>query len=236
MASLTNWARDPTGRFPQRPYYTQQHMDFTCEQLVINHLKELHGRVDFPLDTEDLKILLEQQTSDLDLYSDFCNQEESVEGSTQFFLSKGPVVRISRLLTESESRQNRLRTTLSHELGHVVFHSCLTAFADQQRLIPASDSNGSISFICKRSDILQQSSRPVDWMEWQAGYASGAFLMPHSELKLLESDFRKSSQYFGPIYDNQTHALSLVAHVQNRFQVSKQAARVRLAKLEIIEK
>ena len=44
---------------------------------------------------------------------------------TLFERGKRPRVLISRGLTEDPRREKRLRTTLGHELGHVILHSRL---------------------------------------------------------------------------------------------------------------
>ena len=231
-----NWARDPSGRFPQRPYYPQDEVDYICEQLVVDYLNEQYCKIDYPLKTEDLKVLLDQKVSDLDVYADLSSEGEDVEGMTDFFTARKPIVRISKTLTEDPYRENRLRTTLTHELGHVALHSCLTSLTGQQSLFQTTDRDSRLVIRCKRSSILLPVSKAVDWMEWQAGFASGALLMPQTELKQVVADFRESSGYFGPIYDNQTHALALLGSVQSKFQVSKQAARVRLGQLKLVEK
>ena len=48
-----------------------------------------------------------------------------MEGLTEFRLGQKPSVKISALLAEDEGRKNRLRTTLTHEYGHVHFHAYL---------------------------------------------------------------------------------------------------------------
>ena len=142
----------------------------------------MNGKTEYPIRTEDLKVLVEDHAADLDLYADLSVEGENIEGVTEFFHSERPVVRISKALTEDESRQNRLRTTLTHELGHVVLHSPLTSLSGQQRLFQTTERDRSLVLRCKRNSILLAVSKPVDWMEWQAGYASGAFLMPKTEL------------------------------------------------------
>jgi Zn-dependent peptidase ImmA (M78 family) len=69
--------------------------------------------------------MIEQETSDLDLYADLSVEGEDVEGLTEFYRNKKPSVKIARELSLDLSRYSRLRTTLAHEYGHVKFHAFL---------------------------------------------------------------------------------------------------------------
>src|ERR1700681_3122034 len=51
------------------------------------------------------------------------HRNTQVEGITDFFPGKRPKVRIARHLVEDERMANRLRTTLTHELGQLKFHA-----------------------------------------------------------------------------------------------------------------
>ena len=192
------------------------------------------ARQDLPIGTEDIKVLLEDHVLDLELYADLSCEGQEIEGITTFFHSEKPAVRISKSLTANDLRQNRLRTTLTHELGHVVLHSPLTGFSRQQNVNQTSANMSSFVLACERRSIHELDRKPVDWMEWQAGYASGAFLMPKTKMEQVESDFRNSSGHLDPIYEGQTHALALESLVKGTFQVSNQAARVRLRQLKLL--
>jgi len=52
----------------------------------------------------------------------------------------------------------------------VVFHNFIWAFEQPSLFKPDS---GNLTIKCNRDTILN--ARDVDWLEWQAGYASGAF-------------------------------------------------------------
>lgn len=119
------WVPDTTGRFQWRPSYRPKELDFECERIVSGFLLGKYGAIDFPLSTDDLSIMIEGDTTDLDLYADLSGEGEEVEGLTDFFPSKKPAVKISRELSLDGSRVGRLRTTLAHEYGHVRFHKFL---------------------------------------------------------------------------------------------------------------
>jgi hypothetical protein len=94
------WVNDITGRFPQRPHYNPEEIDYECENVVIDYLKHKYNCVKFPISTDDLTILIEKSTSDLNLYADLSADGEDVEGATDFFLDKEPAVFISEKLSE----------------------------------------------------------------------------------------------------------------------------------------
>ena len=144
------WIRDNTGRFSQRPFYEAHELDFECETLVTTFLQNKCGKVSYPLSTEDLTILIEQNTSDLDLYADLKQEGDEVEGMTLFLRKNKPRVLIDQRLSNQPNRENRLRTTLSHELGHVKFHSFLVS--DQQLSLFNTD-DAALRIVCKRDTI-----------------------------------------------------------------------------------
>lgn len=228
---MVRYVRDTTGRFSQRPHYSQAELDRECENIITIFLKEKHGEIAFPVSTDDLTVLIERDTDDFDAYADLSIYGTDVEGITEFQLNKKPRVKIAKHLTEDSRRENRLRTTLTHEYGHVHFHTHLWEMEP-----PAPDllnrKPHANKQICKRDTILDTSQ--TDWMEWQAGYACGAFLMPISYLRRSVAAFQESHGLFGVIGTTTEHGQSLIARVQNDFGVSADAARIRLLKLNIL--
>jgi len=84
--------------------------------------------------------------------------------------------------------------THTHEFGHVKFHGPLWAqkFANGDLLERGVNSNKAIS---KRDNILD--APQSDWMEWQAGYISGALLMPATPVRRLVSDYCSPRELHG---------------------------------------
>ena len=119
-----NWTRDTTGRFRQRPHYLNKELEQVCEDAIYRFLQARHGRVTFPISTADLTVLIEQNVADLDSYSEL---EDDIDGLTDFFPRKKPRVKIAARLQEPRF-ENRLRTTLTHEYGHVILHGFMFAF------------------------------------------------------------------------------------------------------------
>ena len=91
---------------------------------MFSFLEERYGEIRFPISTEDLAHLIERESEDLDLYANLTAHGPDVDGVTEW-LGERPCVKISVLLAAADHRENRLRTTLTHEYGHVHFHTAL---------------------------------------------------------------------------------------------------------------
>jgi hypothetical protein len=192
-------------------------------------MREVCGDFALPIPTDVLTKLIERDTQYLDLYSDLSEEDgTNVEGVTDFCPGAKPIVRVASALSEAGNRINRLRTTLTHEYGHVKFHDYLyqegeelgSLFPDAFEKKPAK---------CKRETMLDAPA--TDWMEWQAGYVCGSMLMPLTYLKKLVTDYRKQNNILGSIGDSSKEGLVLLATVADTFDVSQEAARIRLLKL-----
>jgi hypothetical protein len=72
------------------------------------------------------------------------------------------------------------------------------------------------------------SARKVDWMEWQAGFVSGVALMPKSYLYSAIAPIRDRMGIYGQVAPSSDAATAIVNAVVERFQVSREAATVRL--------
>lgn len=220
---------DTTGRFAKRPHYEPAELDRECELLVSGFLKAKHGRADYPVCTDDLATFIEREAQDLDLYADLSEYGTGVEGITIFLPGSRPKVKIDRTLSENETRRNRLRTTLTHEFGHVHFHAYLfDEKAKSVDLFQANPGNPDTVQVCKRETILD--ARQSDWMEWQAGHVCGAILMPASVVR------RFVKETVVDLGDIALTALEgkLIAAMMHRFEVSAEAARVRLGRLGLV--
>ena len=223
---------DSTGRFPERPHYRPQELDNECEKLITRFLRTLYGEVRFPVRTDDLTKLIERDADNLDLYADLENLGSSVEAVTMFHPRRKPVVQVSAELSNNPRYENRLRTTLTHEYGHVHFHAYLWNMRPSNvgRFTFRAEAG---PMHCKRESML--SAPEIDWMEWQAGYVSGALLMPRSHLGKLVTEHQKQKGLPRSMSADSAHAEALVAMLVDAYQVSEEAARVRLTKLGYLE-
>lgn len=224
---------DRTGRFAERPHYTPDELDRECERIISAFLRKRHGELRFPVTTDELGILIEQSGVSLDAYADLTAYGADVEGVTAFFPDKEPEVSIAEPLANDPRRENRLRTTLTHEFGHAHFHRHLWAEKlSAGNLFARRYANADNKAICKRDTILNAAQ--TDWMEWQAGYVSGALLMPASQIRRLVSDYCQPHGLHGSVHTGSEHALHLLRAVMDQFAVSEEAARVRLLKLNLL--
>ncbi len=211
------WVPDSTGRFAVRPQYTRSELDAECERAVNGFLDAKYGKASFPISTDDLAIMLEQVTSDVDLYADLTYLGEDVEGMTEFSPGRRPSVRISQKLSLDATCRARLRTTLAHEYAHARFHSFLwtlqfdrsgTGFWSKlskqhnryqklrarfgQRMemhdVALARAGGGLLIEAGGRTGEAAGSAAQDWMESQADYASMASLMPVSAVKRFVRD------------------------------------------------
>ena len=223
------WIKDNTGRFAERPYYEREELESMSEELITGFLRETHGRASFPVSTEDLTILVENHTSDLDQYADLAHEGLDVEGVTLFFKDRAPAVKIAEHLANPGGHEHRLRTTLTHEFAHVKLHGFLWQF-NQLSLFP--EQNTGLGPRCQRVGIL--GTTQTDWMEWQAGYVSGALLMPFTSLNKLVGTAVGEWRAFGSVAMTSEEGQQLIRLVATEFEVSQEAARVRLAQRGVL--
>jgi Zn-dependent peptidase ImmA (M78 family) len=228
---MVKMVRDNSGRFAQRPYYTAAELDRECEHIVSAFLTARHGQFRLPVTTDELSILIEQHDASLDSSVDLSDYGQDVEGMTAFYPDRNPEVSISNRLANDARRENRLRTTLAHEFGHVHFHRHLWAEKFMTgRLFDRQSTENKV--ICKRDSILD--AKDADWMEWQAGYVSGAILMPVGSIRRLVADFCGNRGLHAAVALASEPGQQIVNDVMVRFSVSEDAARVRLLKLGLL--
>ncbi len=220
------WIADKTGRFRERPHFEREELDLDCEEVVHSILRERNkGELRFPITTDDLMVMIEKSGADLNPYADLSSYGSDVEAVTEFVYGRKPLVKISNLLSEDPRMKNRLRTTLTHECGHVRHHGYLWELKAAQEYLFSGDSDA--AQVCKREKIVGAGA--YDWMEWQAGYCCGAFLMPIGDLRSTCHEFmlRQGTGPF-PFYPETSESEALIQCVMSVYEVSWDAARVRL--------
>jgi Zn-dependent peptidase ImmA (M78 family) len=191
------------------------------EKIVTDYLRSKHGKVEFPFSTDDITTLIERDVADLDQYADLTIYGTGVEGVTEFVRAGKPRVSISNNVHRHE---NRLRTTLTHEYGHVRLHAYL--FAMEQRQLQVDGNRKANAIYCMRDTMISASK--YDWMEWQAGYVSGAALMPKTYLKKIVGEIHQQRNIYGPSQPTSENGAALISAIMNCFSVSRDAATVRL--------
>lgn len=222
------WIADSTKRFPKRPFFTEEEIDFECEKILTDYFRSRGvGNLILPLPTNDLTRLIEAEAEDLDLYADLEHTEGTgVEGVTEFKPGQKPVVKIEQSLSNDGHRANRLRSTLAHELFHVRFHQALWQLLWTGKRRIASKTKGAA---CHRDTIIN--AQKVDWLEWQAAYGAGALLLPRTHLLGEWGELLN-----GPsnITGMTAQVAAVTARVAQHYEVSAEAAAVRLKQLGLL--
>jgi len=211
---------DRTGRFPERPYYEVEELEEECERIMESFLMSRYGQYSIPVPTDALVELLDRETAKLNLYCDLSEEGEEVHGVTEFFPGEKPRVSIARELSHQHWREHRKRNTLTHEYGHVHWHTWLF-----DRYCKRTERHR-----CLRAQIVPANG-DIDWMEWLAGYVSGAMLMPRSRMQLHVGAFRAERGVEGRLDAHSIEGQLLIQRTSELFKVSTEAARVRLRQL-----
>ena len=208
---------DRTGRFPKRPHWEIRELEQMCEDTMTSFLRQNFGFERIPVPTEAVTMLIERDAADLDLATNLSDDMHEVFGFTQFERGRKPLVKIARELWEQRHRNNRLRTTLTHEYGHVMLHTWLY------------DKYGAAHgpHRCYWQSLLP-TERVFDWFEWQAGYASGALLMPESFARRTAEAYFQNRSERPPVAKGTPEATALCRRISFAFDVSVEAATVRL--------
>jgi hypothetical protein len=228
---LVKYVSDKTGRFSLRPHYEANELDLECEKIVTAFLRKINGSATPHISTNDLTKLIEHEADELDLYADLSEYGPNVEGVTEFRLGRKPIVKIDKKLAEAENRQNRLRTTLCHEYGHVHFHAYLWELEPPKADVLIRDPTRN-RIISKSESMLAAPQK--DWLEWQAGYVSGAILMPLTHVRRLVRAYQQTHNIIENINSDSEHGRAMIRALMDAFEVSEDAARVRLTKLNFI--
>jgi IrrE N-terminal-like domain len=213
-----------------RPHYDQVELDKECEAILS---KLFGGRIPVPIETDYLTRLIERDTSDFAPGANLSGYGRDVEGVTEFKQGPKPRVRIAAALAYDTERQNRYRTTLTHEYGHVHFHGFLFELYPQTGDLFGPKGVGSREQVCKRNGIIN--APQYDWMEWQAGYVCGSLLMPLTHFRRVVLGYLWANGICGPIAIGCAHAAALIEKVRREFQVSADAARVRLSQHSYVQ-
>jgi hypothetical protein len=179
-----------------------------------------------------LKVSLDQHA---DLAAD-------VLGLTEFFPGRTPRVAINRDLTGSAIDEDgsplglrgRWRATLAHEASHVVIHRPLFELPTEQgRLFgdphePAQEAQRLMR--CQKRSVVYRGTTS-DWREIQANQGMAALLMPRSVFLEVATSLQGKRRPSSP---GSAEARQLIGEVALRFEVSRQAAEIRLATFGVL--
>jgi len=209
------------------------------EQIVEDELRKarMFPTVDDPV--VDLEGFIERHlgVKKLDLTADL---PSTVLGVTEFFNGGPPEVSINRNLTGAmeadedgeDGSLGRWRATLAHEGFHVLVHQPLFDLsASQLDLLARGPSAPRQLMRCLKRDVMFRAGGSA-WHEVQANRGMAAMLMPASVFRaVVELEEAALPEIVG--LDAYLQDEFLVRNVAKRFQVSRQAARIRLQTLGV---
>lgn len=124
----------------------------------------------------DVERILEQV---LGVRPDYCDLAEGTLGRTQFRSDGQADVHISRELSDraelSQITRRRLRSTIAHECGHIVFHRIL----HPKRAGTSSTGNDLKPEVMCRRKVIENTGYQGEWWEYQANRGMVTLLLPH---------------------------------------------------------
>ncbi len=226
--------RDADGRL--RLWYS----DAEIEKRALRCL-EAAGQPSGPEPVVDIEFIIEEQLrARLDQYAVL---PPGVLGVTDFLAGERPLVRIDGELSRNAcdiespavSAVGRWRATLAHEAGHIILHTVLFDVPPSQAALLDADAADVVS--PKPVSCIERSidgRRPSDWREVQANRCMAALLMPRplfdrwSRIVALEEGLPVPAPVDSPA------ARRLVSRLADRFQVSREAARIRLVTCQLL--
>lgn len=219
---------DSSGLFTNRPEYTQAEIDELAEIHIRGFMQSVEKPYSIPITNDDLTVFIEQYADYLNLYADLSCYGTGVEGVTEFYTDRRPIVLITSELSNRSYSHHRLRTTLAHELGHVLIHGPLFTVALTMIVQPRCQTHRSTTFSSTENTIKNK------WMEWQAWQFARSLLMPQTNIYQHTSTFMERT---GRTHYNQLihgHKSDLIKSTAKWFDVSEQIALIRLQELGIL--
>jgi hypothetical protein len=216
--------RDPLGRPIRRLYLKTDVLDKRCEGVMREFMERRSGGYRLPIPTDELMRLIEERAGKIDTYASL---PDGIYGQTSMYYDRKPNVKISESIYNTRS-DHLVRTTTCHEFGHVWIHAPLWREVGTK----IKTATAGPVWNCHRDTIIN--APEYDWTEWQAGWISGAILMPASALRSWAGEHAYRFRMNLPFPVKSPAASGLIAFVVERCDVSIVAAIVRLSKLNLL--
>lgn len=202
-------------------------IELQAQRLILEHLRERRKDTElFPVTAEDLVALVEGHAEDLNVYDDIRHFGPGVEGVTFFSVGMRPTVHVSPDLSQA-SNQNRYKSTLAHELGHVVLHDPMFQRRRADGLFGPYQQAFSVSF---RDGAIGDAQ--TDFYEKQAWHFCRCLLMPPSEV--LRHVTAAHGGGLSEIWRESELGQQIIRSSARTFGVSESLARVHLTKIGAI--
>ena len=171
----------------------------------------------------------------------FAELDPDVLGLTRFHKGRPPAVLINRELTEAADAKSkpgvvgRWRATLAHEGAHIMLHRMLFELGGngQDKTSVVSSSGGRDAVMqCLKRDV-GPGSPSSDWREVQANRGMAAVLMPQRIFSKIART-RIAESNLSDLMPGSPSSRILAEQLASHFNVSKQAATIRLETLSLI--
>lgn len=193
------------------------------------HKANIYPSIDHPYVNADL--ILEKNFG---ITPDFEDLEDGVLGKAEFYKNGQVRVLIARLLGEecNGSKENLYRTTLAHEIGHVVLHRILF-LDDTLKFHGVSQSPDAKYPVLCRGDQTGYTIKEYsgEWWEWQANRFMSALLMPRQPTIKMCEELRNAN--LGATTSDLKQLL--IQRMSVEMKVSRQACEIRLNQLKICQ-
>lgn len=164
-------------------------------------------------------------------------------GVTEFERGGRVRIRINRDLSDALDGEytnpgtlGRLRATMAHEASHVVLHRFLYGLEDGQASLPGVAPSSAPRELqrCAKSAVVFRGGGS-DWKEFQANRGMAALLMPRRVFAAVaKSEIERLGVGREELEAGQVPAALLARALAARFDVSCEAARIRLETLKVV--
>lgn len=174
---------------------------------------------------------------------------EKVLGLTEFLPDGSCRILINRELSDEIDREDecppgilgRWRATMAHEASHVLLHRILFLNDVRQQPLfnPGKPEEAKTLFRCSKGDVLFRTGMPSRSApeEVQANMGMAALLMPRTLFKQVAGDEIRGAGFATGILPHGTgQERTIVGSLAQRFEVSKQAASIRLQTVRLVLK
>jgi hypothetical protein len=182
-------------------------------------------------------------------FDHYAELEPDVLGVTEFVEGEDPWIRINRDLTGSALDDDqcplgvlgRWRATVAHEAAHVLLHRVLFPDARGQLSLfgpdePTESEATPRLFRSLKRDV-SFGYRGGDWREIQANKGMAALLMPRAVfLRVCDREVERQPLSHLPARPDHAEVLDLVFRLSEAFQVSRQAAAIRVEQLDVLRR
>jgi hypothetical protein len=226
------WSRDALGR--DRIWYSSDEI----ESIMDDEARKAGLTPTSDQPAVELETFLEQHLgAALDQYATL---PIDVLGQTVFEPGFPPRVEINADLTGAiddggrVSDFGRWRATLAHEAAHILLHRVLFEVPLSQGTLFEEEPTAQTMMRCLKRDVAPGRGGS-DWREVQANRGMAALLMPRRLFSTIAAEERMANELPPfPLVDASEGGDRLVRHLAARFDVSRQAAQIRLRTLGLL--